>query len=126
MEKILSGEKRLEFRRRWAREPVDTLVIYATSPVKMLVATARVERIITGTKTSLWKLAQQSGGGVSRRELFQYLNGKKSAVAIEMSDVELMPQPIDPKKVFGDSFSPPQSFIYLSEDKLDKVRKYHD
>ena len=46
--KILSGEKRLEFRKAWPSSGVTSFVIYSTSPVQRIVGIARV------TKVSPW------------------------------------------------------------------------
>lgn len=46
--KILSGEKRLEFRKAWPSSGVTSFVIYSTSPVQRIVGIARV------TKFSPW------------------------------------------------------------------------
>ncbi|MBF0463142.1 MAG: ASCH domain-containing protein [Magnetococcales bacterium] len=120
VKKILSGEKRLEFRRRWASGPVDKLVIYSTAPVKKLVATARVEQVITGTKNELWERAKHVGGGVTEDELFRYLDGKEIAVAIELSEITPF-SPLDPKTVFGSDFTPPQSFRFLKPNEMDQL-----
>lgn len=61
VEKILAGEKRLEFRRNWAVNPVDTLVIYSTAPIKRIVATVDVVGVTEGSPTALWGVAQERG-----------------------------------------------------------------
>lgn len=84
VERIMSGEKRFEFRRAWARTPVDLLVIYATSPIQRIVAIAEVGRIIRASKSRLWEVARERGAGISRSELFAYLEGKLEGVALEL------------------------------------------
>ena len=122
-EKIISGEKKMEFRRSWATKPVDVLVIYATTPIQRIIALADVKQIFVGSKTKLWNLAKGVGGGISRRKLFNYLDGKKSAVAIELSMVKPIADGIDPKCIFGPEFRPPQSFRYLKDEEYLKLRK---
>lgn len=122
-EKIISGEKKIEFRRSWATKPVDVLVIYATTPIQRIIALADVKQIIVGSKTKLWSLAKGVGGGISRRKLFDYLDGKKSAVAIELSMVKPIADGLDPKCIFGPDFRPPQSFRYLKDEEYLKLRK---
>lgn len=118
VEKILSGEKRLEFRRGWANIPVGLLVIYATFPVQRIVAIAQLGQVVRGTKSKLWKLARDHGGGISRRKLFAYMEGKKYGVALELLRKLKIVEGIDPRKLFGEEFRPPQSFRYLSQDEL--------
>lgn len=117
-EKILSGEKRLEFRRSWVRKPVKYMVIYATSPIQRIVAVAEIKEVYSGTRARLWSLAMEKGGGVSRRNLYSYLAGSKKPVAIEITDVKPFKGGVDPKVIFGNKFRPPQSFSYLTEQDL--------
>lgn len=120
VEKILSGEKRLEFRRSWAAESVDILVIYSSAPVQKIVATARVIEVIEGSPTALWDLAKEKKGGVTRQLIREYFTGKKKGFAIELSDIAEMDPPIDPKRMFDD-FKPPQSFRYLSPEDYNRI-----
>lgn len=120
VEKILSGEKVLEFRRVWAASAVDTLVIYSSSPVQRIVAVARVNTTHSGSPTFLWKLAKEMGGGVSRRQLYEYFRGKRNGFAIELGNVQLIAQQIDPCGIFP-KFRPPQSYCYLNQDDYGKI-----
>lgn len=117
--KILSGDKKLEFRRRWAAHPVDILIIYCSSPIQRIVARVSVVSVTEGSPAALWELAKQKGGGVSRQIIFDYFKGAKSGYAIEITDVLKFENPIDPKMVFN-KFLAPQSFRYL--DSEDYVR----
>jgi len=116
--KIISGEKRLEFRRRWAVQEVQHLLIYSSSPVKRFVAIAEVKSISIASPTGLWALSKTIGGGISRKNLFEYLEGKTKAVAIELSQVQEICSSISPKKLLGRNFRPPQSFRYLEKDEF--------
>jgi predicted transcriptional regulator len=120
VEKILSGEKKLEFRRRWAAEPVDVLVIYSSSPTQRIVATVNIVGVTEGSPTALWNLAKEKGGGVTRQLIYNYFAGKKTGFAIEIADVLQFEHPVDPKKVFKD-FLPPQSFRYLNAKDYGKI-----
>lgn len=116
--KIISGEKRVEFRRSWASNPVKQVVFYSTAPVQRIVAIAQIMKVHVGTKTKLWGLAQELGGGISRRKLFEYLEGKNTGVAIELGDINIIAKPTTPIDLFGDGFRPPQSFRYFTDDEL--------
>lgn len=120
VEKILSGEKRLEFRRSWAVAPVDILVIYSSSPVQRIVATANVVGLTEGSPTALWELAKVKRGGVPRQLIYDYFDGKKTGFAIEIAEVLELEHPVDPKKLFK-NFMPPQSFRYLDTKDLDRI-----
>lgn len=118
VKKIFSGEKKIEFRRRWPTQPVETLFIYATAPIQRIVGLAKVVRVTQGTPTQLWNLAKEIGSGISRRKLFAYLNGSRKGVAIELGKFKPVPGGIDPRLCFGPGFRPPQSYRYLKEDEI--------
>lgn len=122
IELILSGEKRLEFRRSWAATPVSNLVIYGCAPVKRIVAVAEIKATIWGSRTKLWNIAKKQGGAITRRELLAYLNGKKIAVAIELFNVKSIVGGLDPKVLLGYEFRPPQSFMYIDNDTFSRIK----
>lgn len=120
--KILSGEKRLEFRRVWATRPVSAVLIYVTVPVKKIVAIAKVRQIHRGTVDAIWSKAKLIGGGLSKSEIVQYFEGKEQCFAIEMMDVYRFPSPLQPDE-FIPQFKAPQSFIYLNEQSKSLLNK---
>lgn len=120
-EKILSGEKKIEFRRRWTTQPVKALFLYATAPIQRIVGSVKVARITQDTPTQLWWLAKKTESGMSRRQLYSYLVGCKKGVAIQLGTVKSLPKEIDPRKCLGRDFRPPQSFRYLTEDEILKI-----
>ena len=116
--KILAGEKKLEFRRRWTPRTVKTLVIYATAPVKRIVGFATVAGVTQGTPTQLWQLTRRCDGGITKPRLFEYLKNSSTAVAIELTKITRLPGGVDPWCCLGPDFRPPQSFRYLSQNEL--------
>lgn len=123
VEKIHLGEKRLEFRRSWAANQVDYLVIYATSPVQQIVSVAQIGQVFRGSKSRLWELARSKGGGISRKKLFEYMEGKNEGVALELSGILKIANGINPLTFFGDGFRPPQSFRYLTQSEFTRLVK---
>lgn len=119
---ISSGIKRVEFRRTWAAEDVSLIAVYASSPVQRIIALVEVEDIVRGSPSSLWSHCTSRGGALTRRELFDYFNGKRQGCAVLLGDVRVLLRPIDPKTLFR-SFAPPQSFRYLSEGELKKIQE---
>src|SRR5690349_18917714 len=87
VQKILEGEKAIEFRRRWTTNHVDMLVVYSSSPVKQLVLVARVAKVVEAPRSQLWDLAKKKGGGVTRKKLFDYMAGKAKGYAIELEEI---------------------------------------
>lgn len=118
--RILSGVKRLEFRKSWAANDVSAFVIYATVPVQKIVGIARIKQVHQGSATALWRLAQEMGGGVSRRVLYDYFRGKQEGFAIEIESVLPCPIPLEPE-AYLPNFTPPQSFTYLDRASFKRI-----
>jgi adenylate kinase len=118
--KIFLGVKRLEFRRVWTSRPVSSIVVYATVPIQGIVGIARIKKVHRGSPTALWQLAQSLGGGLSRRELYSYFQGKKTGFAVELESVTRCSVPLDPK-IFLKNFTPPQSFLHLDNRSLARI-----
>lgn len=120
--KILSGQKKLEFRRVWASKPVSAVVIYSTVPIQKIVAIAYVKQVHRGSATALWQLAKTIGGGLSRRALYTYFRGKRNGYAIEFSSVKRCNPAIDPESLI-DGFHPPQSFSYINQESFLRIEQ---
>ena len=123
--KVLSGEKKIEFRRVWSKKPISTVVIYSTAPVKKIVAIAKVKKVHSDSPTQLWKLAKIIGGGLSRKRLYDYFYGKKVGYAIEFESVLSRSEHISPSEVI-DNFHAPQSFSYVDKATLDLITKHFE
>lgn len=119
-EAILDGSKRLEFRRVWTTSHVDGLLIYVTAPVKRIVAIAKINAVHHEPPSVLWKLAKTLGGGLSKIELFDYLDGKEKGYAIQLSEVWSLSSSIDPISVIP-GFRAPQSFMYAKPDEVARL-----
>lgn len=63
VERILSGEKTYEYRRRIFKRPqVDTLVIYATMPVGKVVAEAGITGVLESSPEDIWEKTSRHAG----------------------------------------------------------------
>lgn len=121
--KILSGEKKLEFRRVWANKPVNAVVIYSTVPVKKIVAIAYVKQVHCESRNRLWALAKSVGGGLTRRALYGYFEGKKQGYAVEFDSIKVLNPAISPATII-ENFRAPQSFAYLDQKILKKLESF--
>lgn len=110
-EKILAGEKRFEFRRVIPKQPVERVVIYASSPLCRLVGEFTVRRVVSGPPGELWRRTR-SAAGIPRHYFDRYFEGRTQAHAFEIDAVLRYDQPIDPLRFYR-GFRPPQSFVYL-------------
>ncbi|MCZ8405994.1 ASCH domain-containing protein [Achromobacter xylosoxidans] len=110
--KILSGEKRFEFRKAVFKDPaVRTVVIYATMPVGKVIGEFDVESVISACPDVLWRKTK-AFSGITRKFFDQYFLGRDTAYAIEVKKVRKYSVPLDLNSVLPHSH-PPQSFCYL-------------
>ena len=117
--RILSGQKRVEFRRaRFALEP-RYIVIYATHPLKRVVGAFEVVGIEEDTPARLW--ARHAGcGGVSTSAYAQYFEGRARGFAIRIGRVWRLTS-IVPLSKIPSVRAVPQSFKYLHISELESL-----
>jgi type I restriction enzyme S subunit len=110
--RILSGEKAYEFRKVvFDRLKVDRVYIYSTSPVQQIVGSFRVGKIHKDTPAGLWNKCN-GGSGLTEEEFFRYFNGNQYGYAIEIDDLNVFEEPLDPIVLKSD-FKPPQNYCYV-------------
>ncbi|MCK4792478.1 MAG: hypothetical protein KAV87_52600 [Desulfobacteraceae bacterium] len=109
-EAIIRGKKKYEFRRSIFVRPVDVVLIYATVPVRRVVAEFDVCSVISDTLPTLWKRTQKFAG-IDSEFFWEYFEGRDYGHAIEIGDVRPYKTPFCPIKELG--VRPPQSFVYL-------------
>ena len=108
--KIISGEKKYEFRKFHCRTNVDTIVIYASSPIKQIIGEVSIIEIIEGEKDEVWNRTKQNSG-ITKKDYKDYYKNKNSAVAYKLGQVTVYEEPIDISEV-GLTYVP-QSFAYI-------------
>lgn len=121
VEKILSGEKIFELRKRLPKNDVKKIVIYATSPESKVVAVANVRTIHTGEPKKLWKKVA-SRAGIELKAYKEYFDGCDYAHAIELECVSRFSRPFDISQL-GSGITVPQSFCYLAESVFNRISK---
>lgn len=119
---IVDGSKLVELRRTVPAQTVGTIAIYSSSPVQAIVALADVRETIEASPTKLWAIAKDNGGGLTRAELMDYFDSKRTGFAIMLQNVRVYEKPVLPTKIFK-PFSAPQSFRYLAPKELKKLEQ---
>jgi predicted transcriptional regulator len=109
-ELIFSGEKHYEFRKRIFKQEVDTVVVYASSPVQKIIGEFSIEDIVHDDLINLWDKTKNYAG-VSYNYFSEYFQNKSQGYAIKVTNTKLYPEPIDLNSVY--SSVPPQSFAYI-------------
>ena len=107
---ILSGRKRVEYRKTKCQRQVDTVLIYSTAPVKQVVAQAHLKSILVDAPENIWELTKDKSG-ISHKFFSDYFASKKYAVAYELEGIEKFAEPRSLKD-FGLHYVP-QSFAYV-------------
>ena len=120
-EGILARLKTHEFRRILPQASIDYILIYATAPVQTLVGYVKVGKIVKDIPANLWE-AYQEKSGLSKKDFTNYFAGTKIGHAIEISQSTRFKNKVDPKKIWK-KFHPPQSFMYISKEDLDRIIK---
>lgn len=113
-DKIISGEKKYEFRKtKLDKNKVNNIYIYSSSPVKKIIGKVTLSDILEGPPKIIWRKCRKYSG-ISEEEFFNYFAGKDLAFALAIEDVEHFIEPIDPYIEF-DNFIPPQSYCYWNK-----------
>lgn len=108
--KILSGEKRFEFRKCIPSQIVDKILIYSSYPEYRIIGEAKVKCVLSGLPCDIW-VRTQKWSGVSKGFFFEYYKGKDIAYAYELSDIKKY-VPLKRLEDFKVSRAP-QSFMYI-------------
>ena len=112
--KIISGEKKYEFRKALPKQRVDSIVLYITSPQCKVIAQVQVKGTIVDSVARIWDITKKDAG-ISHKKYLQYFKNKKAAKAFVLGEVTLYSE----EKIlneFGIN-SAPQSFVYLKQEK---------
>jgi len=122
VEKILSGEKTVEFRKTVFKQKFDRIIIYSSSPVKLIVAICDVTTINKQRPLTLWKKYRHVGG-IKYSEYADYYKGKEFGVAIELTNVRVLDKPLELNDLV-DVKSAPQSYMYVDTFTISAIEQH--
>lgn len=110
-DKIRSGRKKVEFRRKTVPDDISYVFINNTNTDNPKISGYfKVKEVIKDTPENLWEKFN-SVGGIEKEDFDDYFEGKDSGYAIvidEYYDLDILPQ-----LLFGENFKSPQYFKYL-------------
>ncbi len=122
VDKIFSGEKTYEYRKAIFKPEVRKIVIYCTKPVGMIVGEFDVDEVLEDCPNVIWNKTKHDSG-VGHKFYIEYFNGRSKGYAINIGSKRRYEVAINPYEVFK-SFTPPQSFRYLTtEDYVGFLKK---
>ena len=115
-EKILTGDKTVELRRRFANAvtPGTLALIYSTSPTSALTGSAKIKAVECTDLRTLWK-THRKAACLDKSDFEAYFAGLERGYAIILDTARPLERPVgltELRKRFG--FEPPQSYQYAS------------
>lgn len=108
--KIFEGEKKYEYRRVIFKKNVQSVIVYASSPLSAVIGEFDIEKIISEDLDALW-LMTRSHSGISKHFFYDYFSDKQTGYAIKVSRPTLYKDYLPLYESYG--VRPPQSFMYL-------------
>ena len=60
--KIFSGEKKYEYRKRLCKEKIDTIIVYSSSPIQKVVGELKIKQVLYDKKNVIWNKTYKHGG----------------------------------------------------------------
>lgn len=114
VEKIISGEKRYEFRKKeFKRRDIDKIVVYSSGNVKKLVGEIKFKRILSDTPYKIWQKTHAQSG-MTEESFMRYYMNKDKAYAIVIDSFRPYKEPIDIIAKYP-GVKAPQSYRYIDE-----------
>ena len=115
-ERILSGHKRFELRKRkLGAVPGDVVVIYTSAPTQALTGAFLVEGELEMPVATLWRQHRMELG-IQEEDYAEYFRNADRAVAIAIGrTVTIHHIPLDELRRVRPGFTPPQSYMYCPE-----------
>lgn len=119
---IFAGKKEYEYRKTIFTKSVDTVVVYSTKPVGMIVGEFTVETILEESPRVLWEKTNQVSG-ITKDFFDLYFEGRKRGYALKISSPKLYETPINPFELFA-PFVAPQSFKYINSEETESLLSF--
>ena len=110
LKRILEGHKAYEYRTLVAKEKADIAFLYASSPVKKVLAKASIAEVLALPRERLWEQTQALSG-IDKETFDRYFEGRDIAYAYHLGTIT----PLDPPLELSDLGigQAPQSFCYV-------------
>ncbi|MGD0037280.1 MAG: GNAT family N-acetyltransferase [Bacteroidota bacterium] len=121
IEKILTGEKVIELRRKFSSDNKGCIaLLYATQPIGKVLGDALIKDVIIEKPARVWR-DFQGFLGCSKQEFDDYTKGADTISALLLDQVSKYPHPFEWDQVmqtFTDISRPPQSFQFIPSPSL--------
>lgn len=122
-QRILRGEKTVEYRKQCPTQPGPLWAyLYETSPSSALVGVTQIARILAGPPEDVWRETKSTKSTTEER-FFRYFDGRRQAVALILEQTRPLGRPLPLPELIDavPGFRPPQSFMYVPGDEWAKL-----
>lgn len=119
---IMTGEKKVEFRKVRFRNEVSHVVVYASSPIQKILGYFEVSYMDQGSPKELWTRYNVEGK-IFQDEFEAYYASSTRAIAIGIGNIYPLRNPV-PLRRLGQSLTAPQGFMYLADEAFEIIRRY--
>jgi predicted transcriptional regulator len=123
VERLLSGVKTVEFRRRpWKVPDGSTALIYESGSRRAIVGSIVIESTAIGSRSAIWT-SHGAKSGLTRTDYRKYFDGATLAVAISVGEVRQLDAPLTLAELRRrrPKFHVPQSYRFMSAEELGVV-----
>lgn len=120
VEQIVNGKKLFEYRKRIFKKEVESVIIYCTKPVGMIVGEFTFDCILSDTPKALWDRTHNESG-ISKEFFMQYFSDTETGYAIQIKEYRKYKNPIHPEEVF-ENFVAPQSYRYIADEEWKELQ----
>ncbi|MBI4283810.1 MAG: hypothetical protein HY663_05005 [Chloroflexi bacterium] len=109
--RIFDGSKKYEYRRIiFKRREVETVVVYASDPIRKVIGEFEIGEILYEEPEVLWAKTGDHAG-ITKKRFLDYFTNREKGYAIKVKEARKYDAPV-PLNKFMLSW-PPQSFAYL-------------
>lgn len=110
-EKIFDGTKKFEYRKTiFKREGIKTAVVYASSPLKLIIGEFDIAEILHKPIDELWR-ETEIYAGIDKDFFYSYFKNQTLGYAIRIQEIRKFEIPLSIQKEY--KINPPQSFRYI-------------
>ncbi len=120
--KIFEGNKSFEYRRVIFKEPVERIIVYSSSPVKMVIGEFIISEILFENLDKLWHTTKHKAG-ISENYFYSYFSEKEKGYAIKIGRTIKYKTPCSIEDLYG--IKPPQSFAYVKKLTINNSTSFY-
>lgn len=110
-EKILSGDKKVEYR-KVSPKHFEEIYLYVSYPIKKILGKIILDKIVIDSPEKIWSETKNIGG-IDKTYFFEYSKNKKTVSAIFIKKVIVFDEPL---KIEG--FKPPQNYLFKEYEEF--------